>query len=146
MLSVALRPPRMIREIIDPFSLDLIQLWKDRNLQGKIYTLVDIPSYKVMSYIMVEENGSTCTIRGLYTVPEFRRQGHAEHLLEYICNVYDGEGRSAIVVNVTDGAEHLYEKFDFMSIGRRKDFPDQTIYYRGTLTEEQLESYKKKVL
>ena len=50
-----------------------------------------------------------------------------------------------MLTNITEGAEKIYEKQGYTVLGIRKDFPDQKIAIKGTLTEQEQEKLKKKI-
>lgn len=128
--------PMCIRRISDPFSRELIELWEERKLKGKIFYISE------KSYILVEESERHpyVTIRGFYTIPELRGEGLGSKLLEEVIDYYNGP----IVVNVSSGAEKVYENHQFKLLGKRRDFPGQVLAYRGDLDPERLEHLKSK--
>jgi GNAT superfamily N-acetyltransferase len=57
--------------------------------------------------------GKTAYIGNMYTIPVFRRQGVAHHLIELIFGEAKERGCERILLNATDIGRHLYEKFGF---------------------------------
>jgi len=144
-IGQSLTVPGYLRTIQDPFSQELIGLWDSRKLEGKIYTLRD--EEKLVGYILVEELGPECTIRGFYILPEFRGQGYGTGFLISVCKILEKrEGRGPIYVNITDGAQKVYTECGFIILGRRKDFTDQWIAFKGVLTDSQERALEKKIL
>lgn len=142
-LHVAIRVPTNILSIEDSFSQELVKLWKERGMSGKIFWYDDQET--VVSYVMVEEGGEINTIRGFYTTPLFRGKGLGSELLETVYSYYEALGARGMVVNITEGAEKVYEKQGYTILGTRKDFPDQKIAIKGILTEQEQEKLKKKI-
>lgn len=143
-LNVAIRIPSNILNIRDSFSQELVKLWLERNLSGKVFWFIDSRGSTV-SYIMVEEMGEINTIRGFYTEPSFRNQGIGSELLQTVYDYYEALGARAMVVNITKGAERIYEKQGYEILGTRKDFQDQKIATKGKLTDKEQEKLKKKI-
>ena len=140
--SVSILP--LIRSIEDPFSKEIIHLWDDRKMQGKLYWFQKgkLP----LGYILMQEEGEINTIRGLYVVPEARGKGIATKLLRKVCDIEDAREVRVIVVNITEGAENVYIRNKFKLLGKRKDFPDQIIAYRGILTDSENQKIQKKLI
>lgn len=143
-IGQSLMVPEILRTIQDPFSQELIELWDNRELEGKIYTLWD--NGDLVGYILVELTGKKCTIRGFYIISDFRGKGYGTGFLNSVCRILEtNENRGPIIVNITSGAEKVYELTNFNILGTRKDFPDQKLAFRGNLTDLEKEELMKKV-
>lgn len=110
--------PETIRQIDDPFSKELIELWDIRYMKGKIFYVED------RGYILLQDCEKHWTIRGFFVQSEFRGKGLGSVLLANTCDFMDRQ-RQDCFVNITKGAENIYEKYRFELIGPRPDFPDQ---------------------
>lgn len=144
-LKQSVEIPAELWEIEDPFSKELLLLWKERGMSGKILRIYN--KEILVGYALIQESLMTgITIRGFYILKEFRGQGFGKDLLVRICKLYGTlSNRPPILVNITRGAEPLYEKCGFTLLGERKDFPGQTIAYWGELTERRLRELREKV-
>lgn len=136
--------PDNLDEKEDAFALDLINLWKARNLEGFyfFYDFETAGSSEVVGFVLLEGKGDAetdNTIRGLYVAPRWRGKGIGRKLVEEALKVK----HKNFWVNVTDGAEEFYEKLGFKKVGRRVDFPDQTLYYHGPKDVSELGEIKK---
>lgn len=112
------RIPEAIRQIDDPFSRELIELWDIRHMKGKTFYVGD------RGYILLQDCRKHWTIRGFFVQPEDRGKGLGSVLLANVCDFVDGQ-RQDCFVNITKGAESIYVRHGFEIIGPRLDFPDQ---------------------
>lgn len=109
-------------------------------MEGRIFQINEEGTEEVAGYLLLETAGDTVTIRGLYICEGFRRQGIGNRLLSKCIQYVEQTGRKHMYVNITEGAERFYQKYGFTILGVRKDFPDQSIAYRG---EEDIRVVKK---
>lgn len=58
-------------------------------------------------------NGKTAYIGNMFTIPTFRKQGIASHILSLLINEAKTRGCQRIVLNTTDMGRPLYEKYGF---------------------------------
>ena len=63
------------------------------------------------------ENGSWQMIFGLNTLPEYRRRGHAQTLMNEFLSIAKAEGRRGAVLTCKKQLLHYYEKFGFVNEG-----------------------------
>lgn len=110
--------PEAIRQIDDPFSRELIELWDMRYMKGKVFCVED------KGYILLQDCRKHWTIRGFFVQPEFRGKGLGSVLLANVCDFMEQQKQDCFV-NITKGAESIYQRFNFEIIGPRPDFPDQ---------------------
>lgn len=66
---------------------------------------------------MHNENGVWQMIFGVNTLPEYRRHGYAEELIQYAINDAKRQGRKALVLTCKDKLAHYYAKFGFIDEG-----------------------------
>lgn len=142
-MNTTLRIPKAIRDIEDPFSKELIDLWDSRKLKGLVFSEYDEEG--IVSYILLEDRGEVATIRGFFTVPRSRGKGYGTQLLQTVCDLCDSFGKKTIVVNITKGAQNPYIRTGFVPLGKRKDFPNQVLAYRGELSESLEKELKRKI-
>ncbi len=144
MIRRSLRIPKDVQAIEDPFSQELCRLWNSRDMQGFVFTVRDSENIPV-GYALLEDFGRTCTIRGLFVCEDYRRHRVGSRLLHHVLESCALEGRDKLLVNITDGAEKIYEREGFRILGRRVDFPDQQLATRGEFSEEELQKLRKKL-
>lgn len=142
-LRVTLKIPETVKNIEDSFSKELIELWEDRKMSGKVFFYEE--KKRPLSYILVQENGYTNTIRGLYVIPEKRGKGLGTEMVDLVYSYYESLGATTMFVNITEGAEKLYSNLGFTILGRRRDFTDQFVAFKGTLSGDDERSLRKKV-
>lgn len=109
--------PDSIRQIDDPFSKELIELWDMRYMKGKVFWLEE-------GYILLQDCKKHWTIRGFFIRPEARNRRLGSMLLTEVCK-FVGRKKQDCWVNITKGAESIYVRHGFEIIGPRPDFPDQ---------------------
>ena len=110
--------PEAIRQIDDPFSKELIELWDIRHMKGKIFYVED------KGYILLQDCRKHWTIRGFFVQSEFRGKGLGSVLLANVCDFMEQQKQDCFV-NITKGAESIYIKYRFELLGPRLDFLDQ---------------------
>lgn len=125
----------------DPFVEEIYNLWKERNMKGYVLKI------QGKGFLLLEDKReeSEMVIRGFYVKPEHRGQGIGKALLE--CLVEHVKNRF-IWVNITEGAESLYESVKFRILGRREGYPDQFIAYlpNRLATNGKINKLKEKVV
>lgn len=143
-ISRSLNIPKLVEEIEDDFSKELIKLWKDRKMQGFVWVAwkVCVP----VGYILLEGQGADCTIRGFFVDSRYRGEGIGTQLLHRVMEDIKAEDRVSVIVNITEGAEKFYEREGFTVLGRRKDFPDQKIAFWGHLLDSKERELERKLL
>ena len=113
-----------VRAIQDPFSQELIKLWDDRKLEGKIFYALN-ERWEPIGYLLLDTVvRDRWTIRGFFVREDYRGQGYGKKLLQvatYFCKSFDKD----TFVNITEGAEKIYLDEGYEILGRREDFPDQ---------------------
>lgn len=115
-------PDRVQNAFEDEFAQELIELWKEKKRRGQAYVayLYSIP----VGFCLVEQEGlaKKATIRGMYVQPSFRGKEIGSFLLRSVIQDF---GMKDIWVNITDGAQKFYERFDFEIVGERADLPEE---------------------
>ena len=66
---------------------------------------------------MHNESGSWQMIFGVNTLPEYRRHGYAEELIQYAIDDARHQGRKGLVLTCKDKLVHYYAKFGFADEG-----------------------------
>ena len=66
---------------------------------------------------MHNENGAWQMIFGVNTLPEYRRHGYAEKLIQYAIDDARRQGRKGLVLTCKDKLVHYYAKFGFVDEG-----------------------------
>ena len=66
---------------------------------------------------MHNENGAWQMIFGVNTLPEYRRHGYAEKLIQYAIDDAKRQGRKGLVLTCKDKLVHYYAKFGFVDEG-----------------------------
>ena len=117
-IQVSKEVPAGVRNIDDPFSRELIELWDMRYMKGKTFFVAD------RGYILLEDCKKHWTIRGFFVRPEERGKGLGSDLLANVCDFVDNQEQDCFV-NITRGAESIYIRHGFEILGPRPDFPDQ---------------------
>lgn len=115
--------PYAIRDNVwqDAFAKELVDLWDERKLEGRIYTAWLYST--VTGFILVQEGYKEDTIRGTWVATPYRQNKVGTYLMKHLLE----NQKKPIVVNVTKGAEGFYELFKFQKIGHRDDF-DMDVY------------------
>lgn len=123
-----------------PFSLELMNLWNDRKLRGVIYLLKDKTGAFAILFLEKKDMHAS-TIRGLFVQEDHRRQGYGEYLIRLATHEHGDRG---VIVNITQGAEKVYQKQGFEILGLRPELL-QSLAVWGTISDEDLEDCKKKI-
>jgi len=63
------------------------------------------------------QNGDYQTIFGLDVLPEYRNQGIAAKLMNYIIEISRAAGRKGVILTCKDKLIHYYEKFGYVNKG-----------------------------
>lgn len=92
---------------------------------GKIVSFIDgfvtdIPDLTDEMYsdpTLHDENGAWQMIFGLNTLPEYRRRGYAQTLMNEFLQIAKVEGRKGAVLTCKEALIHYYEKFGFVNEG-----------------------------
>ncbi len=80
------------------------------------------------------ENGAWQMIFGVDTIPEYRRQGCAEKILNKVISDAKAQGRKGLVLTCKDKLLHYYEKFGFKSEGISDSTHGGAVWYDMRLT------------
>ena len=80
------------------------------------------------------ENGTWQMIFGVDTIPEYRRQGCAEKILNRVISDAKSQGRKGLVLTCKDKLLHYYEKFGFKSEGVSDSTHGGAVWYDMRLT------------
>lgn len=112
-----------LETIDDPFVQEIIRLWETYNRHGRLYChlVTDDLQSQIVSFVLLETSNDY-TIRGTWTHPDYRKQGLGTVLLNKI--IFDSirsDKVDCIWVNITPGAEYIYEKVEFNIYGKRTD-------------------------
>lgn len=62
-------------------------------------------------------DGDYQTVFGLDVLPEYRKQGIAEHLLNHLIELSKERGKKGVVLTCKDHLVHYYSKFGFKHLG-----------------------------
>lgn len=80
------------------------------------------------------EHGAWQMIFGVNTIPEYRRQGCAEKILNKVIADAKDQGRKGLVLTCKDKLLHYYEKFGFKSEGISDSTHGGAVWYDMRLT------------
>lgn len=80
------------------------------------------------------EYGQWQMIFGVDTIPEYRRQGCAEKILNRVISDAKAQGRKGLVLTCKDKLLHYYEKFGFKSEGVSDSTHGGAVWYDMRLT------------
>lgn len=117
-VSIKVDIPESLRQINDPFSQELIELWDERHMKGRTFYVEN------KGYILLQDCKKHWTIRGFFVQAEDRGRGLGSNILANVCKFVDSQKQDCFV-NITIGAENIYIKYGFEILGPRPDFPDQ---------------------
>ena len=76
-----------------------------------------------------EENGQWQMIFGVNTIPEYRRQGCAEKILNKVIEDAKKQGRKGLVLTCKDKLVHYYAKFGFKNEGISESTHGGAVWY-----------------
>lgn len=80
------------------------------------------------------ENGAWQMIFGVNTIPEYRRQGCAEKIINRVISDAREQGRKGIVLTCKDKLVHYYAKFGFENEGVSESTHGGVVWYEMRLT------------
>jgi len=78
---------------------------------------------------MHDENGAWQMIFGVDTIPEYRRQGCMENLLNHVIEQVRSQGRKGLVLTCKEELVHYYEKFGFVNEGKSESTHGGAIWF-----------------
>ena len=80
------------------------------------------------------ENGQWQMIFGVNTIPEYRRQGCAERIINKVIDDAKKQGRMGLVLTCKEKLLHYYEKFGFKNEGISQSTHGGAVWYNMRLT------------
>ena len=80
----------------------------------------DLPDILYERADLHKKDGDYQTVFGIDTLPEYRRQGVAAHLMNNLINLSKKRGKKGIVLTCKDYLIHFYEKFGYKNQGVSK--------------------------
>lgn len=80
------------------------------------------------------ENGQWQMIFGVNTIPEYRRQGCAEKIINKVISDVKEQGRKGLVLTCKEKLLHYYEKFGFENEGVSESTHGGAVWYNMRLT------------
>ena len=80
------------------------------------------------------ENGQWQMIFGVNTIPEYRRQGCAEKIINKVISDAKEQGRKGLVLTCKEKLLHYYEKFGFENEGISESIHGGAVWYNMRLT------------
>nr|WP_294489982.1 GNAT family N-acetyltransferase [uncultured Anaerosporobacter sp.] len=83
---------------------------------------------------MHDENGQWQMIFGVNTIPEYRRQGCAEAIINRVISDSRVQGRKGLVLTCKEKLLHYYEKFGFKNEGMSQSTHGGAVWYDMRLT------------
>ena len=83
---------------------------------------------------MHDENGQWQMIFGVNTIPEYRRQGCAEAIINRVISDARAQGRKGLVLTCKEKMLHYYEKFGFKNEGISQSTHGGAVWYDMRLT------------
>ncbi|MCI1946477.1 GNAT family N-acetyltransferase [Clostridium luticellarii] len=81
-----------------------------------------------------DENGQWQMIFGVNTIPEYRRQGCAEKIINRVIVDARAQGRKGLVLTCKEKLLHYYAKFDFKNEGISESTHGGAVWYDMRLT------------
>ena len=79
----------------------------------------------VNGFIIASFAANECQIQNICVAPEYRKQGHASALLEYLLAIAQTKKCTHVFLEVSQSnkpARQLYESFGFKKVGKRKSY------------------------
>ena len=89
-------------------------------INGCTYDKPDLPDILYEKANLHKKDGDYQTVFGLDTIPEYRRQGVAAHLMNVLIDLSKKRGKKGIVLTCKDYLVHYYEKFGYKNQGVSK--------------------------
>lgn len=83
---------------------------------------------------MHDEDGQWQMIFGVNTLPEYRRQGCAERIINQVISDAKAQGRKGLVLTCKEKLLHYYEKFGFKNEGISESTHGGAVWYDMRLT------------
>ena len=104
--------------------------WSEKSIASELgniwsYWLVAVDGDTVAGYIGSQSSIDESDIMNVAVHPDYRRQGIAESLINYLVKDLKARGSHALMLEVrasNDPAIALYEKLGFCQVGRRKNY------------------------
>jgi len=82
---------------------------------------------------MHNENGKWQMIFGVNTIPDYRRQGCAEKLMNQVIKDSENQGRAGVVLTCKEKLLSYYSKFGFENEGISESVHGNTVWYQMRL-------------
>lgn len=125
----------------DDFSKELISLWKQRELQGEVLVYED--DITIRGFLLVELTEDEAINRGLVVSENRRGKGIGNLLLDFLHRRYHTR---FIWTNITKGSDQIYQKFNYIPIGYRKELEQTVAYYpESRVTLSKINKLRQKV-
>jgi ribosomal protein S18 acetylase RimI-like enzyme len=86
-------------------------------VDGFVTDISDLTDEMYSSPTMHDESGAWQMIFGLNTLPEYRRRGYAQTVMNEFLRIAKAEGRKGAVLTCKRELIHYYEKFGFVNEG-----------------------------
>ncbi|ORX45811.1 NH2-acetyltransferase [Piromyces finnis] len=86
-------------------------------INGNTTDKPELPDELYHDVSLHKPNGDYQTVFGLDVLPEYRNQGVAEHLMNYLINISKERGKKGMVLTCKDHLIHYYEKFGYKHKG-----------------------------
>ena len=117
---------KSFRERFESFPENFLvaEIKNEKNLIGFINGCTtdkpDLPDILYERADLHKKDGDYQTVFGIDTLPEYRRQGVAAHLMNNLINLSKKRGKKGIVLTCKDYLIHFYEKFGYKNQGVSK--------------------------
>ena len=118
--------PKSFRERFKVFPENFIvaELKNEKKLIGFIdgctTDVPDLPDILYEKASLHKKDGDYQTVFGIDTLPDYRRQGVGEHLMNALINLSKKREKKGIVLTCKDYLIHFYEKFGYKNQGVSK--------------------------
>lgn len=103
-------------------------------VNGMVTDEVELTDEMYENADMHNENGNWQMIFGVNTIPEYRRQGCAEKVLNRVISDARAQGRKGLVLTCKDKLVHYYAKFGFENEGVSESIHGGVVWYKMRLT------------
>ena len=103
-------------------------------VNGMVTNAADLTDEMYDNARMHQEDGDWQMIFGVNTLPEYRRQGHAGHILRQVIADARVQGRKGLVLTCKDRLVHYYAKFGFVNEGLSSSVHGNAVWYQMRLT------------